>query len=351
MKIFMRHVYCIITGVFLSVNFSTAIAADTNPPPRLTVELRDGSRVVGQAADSAFKFHSPLLGDLKLAVKDIRSIDCVATNSAKLTTVSGDLLTIWFVNSEMRLITSFGKVELPVNSIRKVTVSATGKTGLRCESLVSWWRGEGDASDSAGTNNGVVVGNVEFVQGKAGLGFGFNGSGYIRIPDSLSLHMSNELTIELWYKSEGGAGGEAIGKRNVENGPINYEVFLSPSLGITVQFNDPTVVDSDHPGNYENSDYRFGSVSGEFQHLATTFRQVTDRSLEVKTFLDGQPVRTRMFRASLAKAVSDAPVTIGVATEYPDYYYFHGIIDEVRLYNRALPDSEIREDYEAEKMN
>ena len=350
MKIFLRQVYSVVTGVFLSVNFSSAIAVDTNPPPRLTVELRDGSRVVGQAADSTFKFHSPLLGDLRLAVKDIRSIDCVATNSAKLTTPGGDVLTVWFVNSEMRLIASFGKVELPVDSIRKLTVSATGKPGLRCEGLVSWWRGEGDVSDSAGTNNGVVIGDVEFVPGKVGLGFGFNGSGYIRIPDSPSLHMSNELTIELWFQGKNTAGAGLIAKRNVENGPINYEVFVS-SVGITVQFNDPAVVDADHAGTYENSDYHWDSVPRGFHHLATTFRQVADNLLEVKTFLDGQMVRTRMFRASLARAVCDAPVTIGVDTEHPDYYYFAGIIDEVRLYNRTLSDSEIREDYEAEAMN
>jgi hypothetical protein len=42
--------------------------ADTNPPPRLTVELRDGSRVIGTSVDKNFKFRSALLGDLKLGV-------------------------------------------------------------------------------------------------------------------------------------------------------------------------------------------------------------------------------------------------------------------------------------------
>src|ERR1019366_6674916 len=78
--------------VFLGAIFSIARAADTNPPPRLTVELRDGSRVVGTSAEKYFKFHSALLGNLKLDVKDIRSVECVSSNSAKLATANGDTL-------------------------------------------------------------------------------------------------------------------------------------------------------------------------------------------------------------------------------------------------------------------
>lgn len=105
---------------------SSLSAADTNPPPRLTVELRDGSRVVGESVDKYFKFRSALLGDLKLPVKEIRAVECTATNTAKLTTVNGDLLTVAFLNSEIPLKTSFGKVELAVNSVRNLAVSVSG---------------------------------------------------------------------------------------------------------------------------------------------------------------------------------------------------------------------------------
>ena len=54
-------------------------AADQSVP-RLTVELRDGSRVIGQSVDDSLEFHSALLGSLKLKVEDLRSIDCQTTN-------------------------------------------------------------------------------------------------------------------------------------------------------------------------------------------------------------------------------------------------------------------------------
>ena len=90
--------------------------------------------------------------------------------------------------------------------------------------LVSWWRGEGDANDSAGTNNGVLQGGVAFVPGEVGQAFSFDGSSnsYVEVPDSPTLRLTNELTIECWAKrlnpSEGavlaGKGRRLDGRAN-----------------------------------------------------------------------------------------------------------------------------------------
>ena len=74
----------------LSSQPAVAGSDGTNLPCRVTYELRDGSRVIGQSDDDFIRFHSPLLGDLKLAVPEIRTVECIATNSAKLTTTQGD---------------------------------------------------------------------------------------------------------------------------------------------------------------------------------------------------------------------------------------------------------------------
>jgi hypothetical protein len=89
---------CVLVSVFCSGSLAGAFAADTNSPPRLTVELRDGSRVVGTCVEKFFKFHSALLGELKLEVQNIRSVECVSTNSAKLSTATGDSLTVHLQN-------------------------------------------------------------------------------------------------------------------------------------------------------------------------------------------------------------------------------------------------------------
>jgi hypothetical protein len=50
--------------------------------PRST-KLGDGSRV-----DKRLRFHSSLLGDLRLAIKDVRSVDRVSSNAVKLVTAA-----------------------------------------------------------------------------------------------------------------------------------------------------------------------------------------------------------------------------------------------------------------------
>ena len=201
MKTSGRRVWCALVPVLLSAIFSIARAADTNPPPRLTVELRDGSRVIGTSVEKDFRFRSALLGEIKLAVKDIHAVECVATNSAKLTTRSGDTLSVSFVDSQLGVRTSFGKVKLAMNFIRKFTVSVTGGFSPRHEGLVALWSGEGNANDSMGNNNGILKGGVGFGPGKFGQAFLFNGaSSYAEVPDSPSLRLTNELTIEFWFK-------------------------------------------------------------------------------------------------------------------------------------------------------
>ncbi len=69
--------------------------------------------------------------------------------------------------------------------------------------LVAWWRGEGNALDSIGTNNGVEIGDVQYVPGKVGQGYVLDGTGgCISVADSPSLNIfTNRITIETWIKA------------------------------------------------------------------------------------------------------------------------------------------------------
>ena len=42
--------------------------------------------------------------------------------------------------------------------------------------MVSWWRGNGNANDSKGTNNGTLQGNATFAAGKVSQGFSSTGA-------------------------------------------------------------------------------------------------------------------------------------------------------------------------------
>src|SRR3984957_4032957 len=203
MNLFTRHGLFIPGLIFSSAGFNCALAADTNPPPRLTVELRDGSRIVGTSAEKNFKFHSELLGNLKLAVRDIRSIECVSSNAGRLITINGDTLTVQVADSEFAVNTSFGRVELAVNSVRELSVTPGFTDGAQqVPGLVALWSGKGNRNDSVGGNTATLT-DISFADGKVGQAFAFNGvSSSIKIPASPALDVGADdgFTIMAWIK-------------------------------------------------------------------------------------------------------------------------------------------------------
>ena len=107
-------------------------AAAGSDTAQLTIELRDGSHVIGRSLVDTVDFHSPAMGDLKLAWAGIRSIEYAGNNSevARLTAANGDVYEVQFAVSSLGVETSFGKTELPVKLIRSITVLPAGSATL-----------------------------------------------------------------------------------------------------------------------------------------------------------------------------------------------------------------------------
>ena len=313
-------------------------SADTNPPPRLTVELHDGSRVVGTSVEKNFKFHSALLGDLKLEVKDIRSVECVSSNSAKLTTAHGDTLTVWFVNSEFAVKTGFGKVALPVDSVRKLTVSATSMAGTHPPGLVALWSGDGIGNDSVGGNTATLT-DISFAEGKVGQAFSFNGvSSCIMMPASQSLDVGAGagFTIMAWIKPSDVEGLHPLIQWS-DNAALNLWIGIRPSENGVLRGD----IASDE-GNHFLVSHPGVLVSGIFQHIAFTY----DKASGVGTlYVNGIIVAQRQLGSQLV-ANTKGDLWISQRDERPGNWStdrsFAGVMDEIAIFNRALSVSEIQ---------
>jgi hypothetical protein len=338
MKTAMFRLCCVLISIFFSGSLIGALAADTNPPPRLTVELRDGSRVVGTCVEKFFKFHSALLGELKLEVKNIRSVECVSSNSAKLMTTSGDVLTVWFASSELRVNAGFGKVELSVNSIRRVSVSVVGYSGRVREGLVALWSGEGDGNDSVGDNTATLT-DISFAEGKVGQAFSFNGfSSSIRIPASQSLDVGagDGFTVMAWIKPSDVEGLHPIIQWS-DNDMLNLWIGIRPYENGVLR-GDIT----DAEGNHFLVSHPGVLASGIFQHIAFTY----DKASGVGTlYLNGVIVAQRQLGSQLV-ANTKGDLWISQRDERPGNWStnrsFAGLMDEIAIYNRALSASEIQ---------
>jgi len=209
---------------------------------------------------------------------------------------------------------------------------------------VSWWRGEGNALDSAGVNHGTLMGSATTAPGISGNGFSFNGSGFVVIPDNPSLSFASALTIGLWYESalNNNVYYGLIDKRVGAVG-ANYGINHAPGYGIGPYYDDLSVyAGGDEFSSFETSRYSPAPGPGQFHHLAVTYSQIASYTIRLETYIDGKLVRTRDLPGNLANTVNSTPVTIG-ATAQGAGEYFSGIIDEVVIYNRVLSLGEIME--------
>jgi len=333
-----------------------APAASTNETVhRLEVDLSDGSRIVGTSPDESFRFHSPLLGDLTVALAAIRSIEFSGTSgTAQLTATNGDRISVQFIGPVLRADTSFGKAKLPLEFIRSVKVWTMTGPGQLPSGLVDLWSGEGNGNDSAGGNNGALSGNATYAEGKVGKAFYFDGvNSFVKIPQSPRLNFTDQLTISFWMKAdadnpmrknEGLVSSdfycvEINGEPTGTNWGVNFSVSTTadPPIG-----DDGISTGANHTQLSLANGAPATVTADQWHHIAATYD-----GANLRLYVDGRPwgnpkphtgaIRPMLPASSMAIGGEDGRTTItdcGIR-------YFKGLIDEVAIYNRALSGDEI----------
>lgn len=193
--------------------------------------------------------------------------------------------------------------------------------------LISYWPAENDANDAMGVNNGVANG-ATYVPGRVVQAFSFDGSDdYINVPDSASLDITSELTIDAWVKPNGiGVGNGIIVMKN----PLKYGLVWLPSTQ-KISF-------SLDIGGW--SDYVSTSTVpvGQWSHVVGTYDSSNVR-IYINGILDVEIPKTGSI------ATSTENLTFGKRTDLTEI--FNGLIDEIKIYNRVLSASEIAGLYES----
>ena len=218
-----------------------------------------------------------------------------------------------------------------------VTVNvAACQDGAAGGDLVSYWRGEGNACDSADSNHGARVGGTTFAASKVGQGFSFDGvNDYVTVPDDTSLRLGKNQTIKAWYKWQGGGNNDwrrLVGKGAAS--PRNYGLWIYPQANLVLFqiYNQGATVGC-------NAILSVASDSNWHQ-LAGTY----DGS-RIKLYYDDGLVSD--VACTLTPAITADPLTIGYANAgvTPFHSPFDGFIDEVKIYNTAHTAQEIAAQY------
>lgn len=190
--------------------------------------------------------------------------------------------------------------------------------------LIGWWPGDGNARDHQSSYHGVPSNSVAYASGLSGQAFKFNGI------DSM-VQIGNRVynlatgTVEFWFKRTGlGTGAD---------------VMIGTYGGAGAQ-RSPTI---DFTGN--NLTWEFGSLFGmntgipianeQWYHVAMSY----DTNYNTKVYLNGNVI---------ANATSAAPgnfLSQVILGRYSDAQYYNGLMDEVKIYNRELTSTEIKDIY------
>jgi len=217
------------------------------------------------------------------------------------------------------------------------TLAQTKIVSKQDSSLVGYWKfdeGTGTtAADSSGKgNDGTLVNGPTWIaDGKYGGALKFDGvNDYVYVRDSDTLDVTNNFTIEHWFRPNSSINQWDTVTKSVGGG--NYESFrINPANQSQLCF------------QWSNTSQRnftcftVNFVTGAWHHIAVTFVNGNVSLYFNGTYVDSQTVPFTSIYASTGY--------LFIGTRNGGYNWVNGTIDEVRIYNRALSADEIWNHY------
>ena len=231
-----------------------------------------------------------------------------------------------------------------------VSTSLAGPDGLS-RGLVGWWTLDGKdtkwdtgvTNDMSGNgNNGALIGmstTTSIVEGKIGQAVSLSGdpSVYVGGGNPASLNLVNTGTISAWVKYTSTTFGCIFANEDLWNGVGGYGMCVDEddsntgTIGILI----------DQGGAYEG--VNSAPHNDNKWHLVTaTF----DGSF-IRIYVDGKSDATPVTQVSTSLSTNSYGFKIGrnANDQGPSFGAFTGLIDDVRIYNRALSAAEISKLY------
>jgi hypothetical protein len=204
--------------------------------------------------------------------------------------------------------------------------------GIANAELVGYWKfdeGSGnvayDLSDY--TNDGAINGGPEWVVGKIGAALEFDGSDdYVDCGNDPSLNINGKITVAAWVKTTSTAHGYFVSKGTAWDEIGHYAIGQEYNVPLTFQFE---IAGS---GGAVELDSNIAVNDGQWHHIAGTYDETV-----IKVYIDGVEENTMTGSNSLTGSAVGG-LTIG---QRGGGNIIGGIIDEVRIYNRALTEPEI----------
>ena len=216
--------------------------------------------------------------------------------------------------------------------------SGNGNTGTLKNGTITC--ANGDCPTWQSTDGGQWD-NRDDVKFSTGSALRFDGvNDYVDCGNDPSLNITDEITIEAWVYAESVFGKTILSKGLYDAGSVGcvaakgYHVCFDAGDLYVDMFTSGGVAS----WQYSNAD------TGKWLHIAVTY----DKDSGGNLYYNGNSVDTDPGSGSICSNSDNLTIGRFSSGEYPPYY-FDGTIDEVRIYNRALSQEEIKAHYERRK--
>ena len=253
--------------------------------------------------------------------------------------------TVTFANAALADTTAgFSATGIYVLQCAATTAAGTGATQLTVNVITSpdasrvlWLKLDETsgtvATDSSGSgNNGTATGALTWQPSGGQLrgAADFDGAtSYINVPDSTMLDVTSAFTLTYWFKVNTINGAGLVAKRNNFNDNNAFTTFLQTDARLNVD------IDSNNDRFTSNTAFS----TGIWYHIAVVFdgtlAAVSRAKLYVNGVLDITADETSATIPSYNSQLKVGLIHTGATT------FLDGLADDVRLYRRALPASEV----------
>jgi hypothetical protein len=192
--------------------------------------------------------------------------------------------------------------------------------------LVVSYSFENNVQDGSGKGlNGTIRGNPAFVEGIAGMALSFDGvNDYVDLGNNAAFDITEQITLSAWVNTNDAGNGQ----HNPYVGKGDQTYAIKHASSNTIEF---FIYDA---GWYTANVRVDSSFNGEWHHVLGTY----DGS-ELKTYVDGVLGATVAHQGTID--IQTHNLTIAMNSQETDRFY-EGVIDEVKIYNRALSPAEVR---------
>jgi len=185
------------------------------------------------------------------------------------------------------------------------------------------------ALDSSGNgNDGIFVGDPQWVDGVIGGALEFNGDDYLDCGNGPSLQIQDAITISFWFNVD---AFQNTWEGFLAKGDNSYRVSRGPGTGDATHMGISGTSAGDGNGWFNGNSIVTGGV---WHHFAGTYD-----GAEGRIYIDGVLDATSPGTGQIN--ISDYNFYIGENAQATGRF-LHGILDDVRIYNQALSQAEIR---------